>query len=297
MLAKFLIRLLPTLLIVQLVNAQNVPKLVDDQKIEISGSITLKQSRNRSFILLKLAAPWKAMFDEPANPTVLSEVGLVLPGIDIEPFANQSVTVFGKVQLEPTSPYYYNGALIVASSIQLSNGNVLQASLNDRQVKPTIENIRKFHVLATFDPGVHSFTYRAWTDSGRPLASGGYLSCSLNGSGDVMNCFCPSGYAATGQGGVSGTRFVELEKPTNNFGQFLIGDELKAPISRAVQCEKFSSLIRTGPGNKNESMNAGSYLKKETVFTALFLGQNKHCLTSLNDVLSAILKDGPRRLA
>ena len=60
---------------------------------------------------------------------IVQEIGLTLDGQwdALKALVGQQVSVSGVIQLEPTSPYYLNGTLIVAKSIRLANGSVLNS--------------------------------------------------------------------------------------------------------------------------------------------------------------------------
>jgi hypothetical protein len=55
------------------------------------------------------------------------EIGIIMDGQwdALKVLIGQNVTVSGILQLEPVSPYYLNGTLILAKSIRLQNGSVL----------------------------------------------------------------------------------------------------------------------------------------------------------------------------
>lgn len=217
--------------------AQRDPTLEDGATVTARGTITLQNRGNRAFIVLRTEHSYIAIFDEKDRRTV-PEIGIAMPGVDLEKYVGEVVTVKGSVMLEPASPYYYNGTLITADSIRLSNRTVLLPK-NVPAVPPRAFPWTRYWVLATFSPRTHSFVYRGWGSSRVPVPdTAGLLSCGFNGAGDVLNCFCADGFVATGTGWMQGNRFVLTDKPTMEFAQFTIPEELKAPISRAVQCSK-----------------------------------------------------------
>jgi hypothetical protein len=144
------------------------------------------------------------------------------------------------IQLEPTSPYYLNGTLIVAKSIRLANGSIFTPKPYNRADLPA--RLTQFHSLVTFAPRASErWTYKTWDNNGNLLPSSqGYLSCSLNGPGDVMNCFCPDGFVFTATGTVSDGHFTKTETPRDgfDFAQFVIADPVRGSVSEAVECSR-----------------------------------------------------------
>ena len=106
-------------------------------------------------------------------------------------------------------------------------------------VEALASHVNQYHALATFHEKSGEFSYKVWDVDGRPLSRATeYLACGLNGAGDVMNCSCADGFTPTGLGKIDRGRFIMLEKTTMNFAQFTIPENLREPISRAVECTK-----------------------------------------------------------
>ena len=115
----------------------------------------------------------------------VKEIGLTLDGQwdALNALVGQKVSVSVVIQLEPTSPYYLNGTLIVAKSVRLANGSVLTPKPNKPVDLPA--SLTRFHSLVTFAPRASArWTYKTWDDNGHLLpGSQDYLSCGLNGPG------------------------------------------------------------------------------------------------------------------
>jgi hypothetical protein len=177
--------------------------------------------------MVKTKLPYLAVFDQNDKEDV-NEIGLIFTGQDqtIRKHIGEPISVIGRVQLELVSPYYFNGTSIVVATLQLADGSVLKPVQKETEV-PIPNEVNQFHALATFSPTTSTFSYKVWSRNGRELTStASYLSCGLNGAGDAMNCFCPSGFKVTGLGGMNGNRFVRTENPEFEFAQFLIPEDL-----------------------------------------------------------------------
>jgi hypothetical protein len=68
----------------------------------------------------------------------------------------------------------------------------------------------------------------------------GYITCSLNGPGDVMNCHCPAGFVYTATGTVNDGHFTKTKSPQNgfDFAQFEIADPVHRTVIEAVECTR-----------------------------------------------------------
>jgi hypothetical protein len=209
--------------------------------IQLAGTVGLELRGNNAYIVIKPSHPYTAVFDDTDHRRV-QEIGLALDGQwdSLKALVGQKVSVSGVIQLEPTSPYYLNGTLIIAKSITLANGSVLTPKPYNRVEIPA--SLSQFHALVTFAPRASErWTYKAWDNNGRLLSgSQGYLSCSLNGPGDVMNCFCPDGFAFTATGAVSDGHFTKTDAPQDgfDFAQFDIADPVGRSVSEAVECTR-----------------------------------------------------------
>jgi hypothetical protein len=221
--------------------SQQPPSLVDGAPIQLIGTVGLEPRGNNTYIVIKPGQPYTAVFDNADRRRVM-EIGLMLEGqwASLKALVGQKVSVSGVIQLEPTSPYYLNGTLIVAKSIRLANGSVLTPRPYDVAELPA--SLTQSHSLVTFAPGAADrWTYKTWDNNGHLLpTSQGYLSCRLNGAGDVMNCSCPAGFAFTAKGTISDGHFTRTEAPEEGFefAQFLIEDPVRRSVSEAVECSR-----------------------------------------------------------
>jgi len=224
--------------------------LVDKSKIEVSGTLTVERVGNHSFLMIRMEKPYLANFDDGDTRSV-PEIGLMLEGRNslLRKYVGRGVIVDGTVQLEASSPYYFNGTLIKATSVRLlsrggrPSGNILTPFVADAGAGNSLSHDPRspvvYHAEFTFFPKQSKFTYRAWDAEGNLLRSKfEYLTCALNGPGDVVNCFCAGGYAPTSQGEMRSTKFVVTERAEFEFAQFGIDQSLQHSVSKAVQCTR-----------------------------------------------------------
>jgi hypothetical protein len=214
---------------------------MDGAPIQLVGTVRLVPRGNNAYIVIKPSQPYTALFDDGDHRRV-QEIGLTLDGQwdALKAIVGQKVSASGVIQLEPTSPYYLNGTLIVAKSIRLANGSVLIPKPYKPVELPV--NLTRFHSLVTFEPrSSERWTYKTWDDNGHLLpGSQDYLSCGLNGPGDVMNCDCPAGFAFTATGVIRDGRFTKTAAPQDgfDFAQFTIADPVRGSVSKVVECTR-----------------------------------------------------------
>jgi hypothetical protein len=221
--------------------SQQPRSLINGAHIQLVGTVGLEQRGNNACIVIKPGQTYTAVFDDTDHRRV-QEIGLTLDGQwdSLKAIVGQKVSVSGVIQLEPTSPYYLNGTLIVAESIRLANGSVLTPKLHD--CVELRASLTQFHALVTFAPRASErWTYKTWDNNGSLLpGSQNYLSCGLNGSGEVINCYCPDGFAFTATGTVSDGHFTKTEAPRDgfDFAQFAIADPVRRSVSEGVECTR-----------------------------------------------------------
>ena len=221
--------------------SQHPRSLIDGAPIQLVGAVGFESRGNNAYIVIKPSQSYTAVFDS-TDRRIVREIGLTLDGQwdSLKALVGQTVSVSGVVQLESSSPYYFNGTLIVAKSIRLANGSVLTPKPDNQVELPA--SLTQFHTLVTFAPRASErWTYKTWDNNDHFLpGSQGYLSCGLNGPGDVMNCYCPDGFAFTAIGTVSAGHFTKTEAPQDgfDFAQFSIADPVRHWVSEAVECTR-----------------------------------------------------------
>jgi hypothetical protein len=220
---------------------QQPHSLVDGAPIQLVGTVGFETIGNNAYIVISPSKPYTAIFDHTDHRRV-REIGLSLAGQgeSLKALVGQKVSVSGVVQLEPNSPYYLNGTLIIAKSIRLANGSVLTPKPNEDVKLPA--SLTQFHALVTFSPrGSERWIYKTWDNNDHLIPSSrGYLSCGLNGPGDVMNCYCPNGFIFTAIGTISAGHFTKTQAPQDgfDFAQFDIADPVRRSVSEAVECTR-----------------------------------------------------------
>ncbi|HWH60458.1 MAG TPA: hypothetical protein VN682_22720 [Terriglobales bacterium] len=221
--------------------SQQSRMLIDGAAIQVAGTVGLELRGNSAYVVIKPGQPYTAVFDETDHRRV-QEIGLTMDGQwdALRALIGQKVTVSGAVQLEPVSPYYLNGTLIVAKSLRLASGTVLTPKRDKPVDIPA--SVAQFYSRVTFAPRASQrWAYKTWDSGGGLLPdSQGYLSCGLNGAGDVMNCYCPAGFAFTATGTVTDGHFANRQRPQEgfDFAQFVLDDPVHGSISEGVECTR-----------------------------------------------------------
>jgi hypothetical protein len=216
-------------------------QLIDGKKITVTGTLAVEHRGNNIYLAVKPGHSYEAVFDS-ADRRVVQEIGVSLQGQydALHLLAGKKVTVSGKLQLEPTSPYYLNGTLILATVVRLPDGSTLLPQTELEKSPP--KNLVQFYAQVTFAPRVRSrWIYAAWNRDGQPLpASAAYLSCALNGPGDVMNCYCADGFSFTGVGEIKDGRFSKVANPPDgfDFAQFEIDEPVRHYVREVVECTR-----------------------------------------------------------
>jgi len=187
--------------------------------------------------MIRTGREYTAVFDVDDMQKV-SEIGVSLEGqyASLKKLVGQRVTIDGKLQLEPLSPYYFNGVLLVADSIKPSAGSVLLPQKAPMAIIPP--ELKEYLATIVFSAKQDSFSYKAQNADGTPLTpSGQYLSCGLNGPGDVMNCYCAAKFKPVETGQLKGKVFIPEDAIVDDyFAQFGIPEQVSRSVSRTVKC-------------------------------------------------------------
>ncbi len=224
---------------------EQLRQLIDGKPIKVVGVIALEYAGNHHYLVVRPDHPYEAIFDRTDHRKV-SEIGLSLDGQweAMKILVGHKVTVFGVMQLEPTSPYYLNGTLIVARSIELSDGSLLLPRQRKTEILP--QSMKDYFVRVTFRPhNWNQFSFDVRDGRGLNASSTStYISCSLNGPGDVMNCFCPDNFAFSGTGHFEDDRFIRTAEPDADFSfaQFVLPDPVRSSFrSEWIECARVVS--------------------------------------------------------
>lgn len=226
-------------------SGQNQPTVLHDgQQVQLTGRLTMEPGGRLQFVTLKTAKAYVPVFksyqgggDEKGE--AVHEIGL--SGYSDYPLLyahrGQQVTVAGRLGTDNITPYFWHGTLLVATSIRLLDGTDLLRSPVPVP-KPGTAATRTFHVTALLSadlaiPWVYSV-------EGRPVPERRFLSCSSNGGGDVVNCFCAAGFHPTRASSLKrGVRSQAELLKDGTTAQFAVGDgENKLPIKLSVVCSR-----------------------------------------------------------
>jgi hypothetical protein len=211
-------------------------ELVDGAKITVEGTLAVEREGYKSFLVVKTGAPYVAVFG-PQDRRVVREIWVTLAGENdaLRRYIGQTATVSGKVQLEPNSPHYFNGTLILAESVRIGSGVLLVPATEAKPAAPPVE-LKGYSVEVTLSK-LGQFSYEGWDANGHSLAAvKGLLSCGLSGGGDVVNCACADGFKPRGIGRIESGRFVLTEKATWVFAQFEVPEDGGVEVKRGVGC-------------------------------------------------------------
>ena len=229
--------------------AQQAPltELQDKKKVEISGTLQLKHRGYSTYLVIETSRNYLAVFDANDRRQI-REIGLYMSGQSgaLKQHLGERIKAEGTLMLEPVSPYYYNGVAIQAATVDLPSGMTLSA-LEDRSPLVLPPSIQQYYAQVTFLPRSGTFTYMAWDANWQPIKpTGGHLACSLNGSGELLNCYCGAdGFEVSKTGSLQDGRFSEIGPPTPfiddehphpTFAQFPLPERIQQRIQRTVLC-------------------------------------------------------------
>lgn len=207
-----------------------IPELHDQSQVSVTGTLKVEWQGWRRCLFLKTPAPYRLMFDpQESSPRQASEIEITLEGQgdDLAQYAGRTLVANGKLQLEAVSPYYCNGAMIIAKDVSLPNGKSLLARPSDTAVPASIE---KYALTPR-----SNWRFSAQDASGRSLGAKNMAGCSLNGGGDVLNCFCAEGFKPVSGYSITGRTRDEGEDQ-GGFFQFGLDEEAKHPVTINVEC-------------------------------------------------------------
>jgi hypothetical protein len=227
-----------------------LPELRDGALFKVSGTLQLKHRGYSSYLVIETERSFLAVFDKDDHRKV-HEIGIYMSGQHdvLRHHLGERITAEGKLILEPVSPYYYNGVAMQAETVHLAAGKVLSAQKDEEKAPVLPTKVSLYYAQVTFLPRQASYTYTAWDANWKPLASANsLLSCSLNGSGELLNCFCVADDFEAAEGGtIKNGRFIVdndaipltgQENPPPNFAQFSLPETVLSKIQRAVLCTR-----------------------------------------------------------
>ena len=169
--------------------------LRDGQQVTLTGQLTMEPAGRLQFVTVKTAAAYVPVFKGGGDTQgqVLHEIGLAgySDYARLYAYRGQQVTVTGTMSTDDATPYFWHGTRLKVSSIRLGDGVDLSHA---RQTTPE---------MIAVDVGTYQATVMLPSDlaapwiysaNGQPVQEGRFLSCSSNGGGDVVNCYCAKGF-------------------------------------------------------------------------------------------------------
>ena len=223
------------------IHGQDAPILLrDGQQVTLTGRITMEPAGRLQFVTIKTAKSYQPMVSEdartehPADAT--NEIGL--SGYNrydlLYPHRGQAVTVTGTIMTDSASPYYFHNVSLKASSIRLANGDDLIGT--PRHEITFTADVKEYRALAE----LHADLAAPWSYNPRsaPSRDAYSLSCSSNGGGDVVNCFCAKGFhPIAGQSAGRDIRKAAVLFHDGSLAQFETGDD-KLAVELSVTCSR-----------------------------------------------------------
>ena len=170
------------------------PALQDGQVFTARGRLEVQYRGWQRFLLLQLDRPYLPAFRPKASAKPVTALELRVPGqfSTLAEHAGEQVEAKGTLQLDNISPYYWNGVALLAQSLTLPGGTVLQS----QRTQPRVPAGTEFYTV-TVAMVPHQFEWRREAhdiETGDLLPDAAVDGCSLNGGGDVLNCLCISGF-------------------------------------------------------------------------------------------------------
>ncbi len=174
---------------------QSPVPLRDGQQITLTGELTMEPAGRLQFVTVKTHSAYVPLFPgenrKETRGETLHEIGL--SGYDYAlayAHRGQQVTVTGKLLTDEATPYFWHGTRLEAASLRTSDGDDLTGKSLARPGVPT--DLTRYTSTAI----LHADLALPWTYQvkGKTITRGTYLTCSSNGGGDVVNCFCADGF-------------------------------------------------------------------------------------------------------
>ena len=218
---------------------QHITFLKNGVDVTVSGRLAIRGYGWRRFLVIETNRPYKLDFEaEDGGPKIAREIAFYLAGQTevVEKLRGQEVTVTGKLQLEPSSPYYWQGTMLQARNLEPNSGKVLVATKENQSDLPWPDGPKTFAVAITMFPDKLLPQYALLPKSNRDIAVPPGFGCGVNGGGDLLNCSCPTGYMGSRIGKVESGQFAPIE--ANEILQLEIGEDATHPITVAAECTR-----------------------------------------------------------
>lgn len=225
-------------------------RLKDGQQIEVRGRLKIAFKGWRSSLILETGRSYLVIAPDEGTARVRS---IELNSSDeslLAKHAGELVTAKGHMQNELLSPYYFNGAMLMADTVTLSDGTVVR---HREPVEPPRLPATLTSYLYTVKQLPNHFDSEGEAvdlTTGKPMpaeSQKGLGGCSLNGAADLMNCGCAEGFKAVRAGvvrqalassHVKALPIVTEERPSKGMAQLAIPEFPTRPLILQIACER-----------------------------------------------------------
>ena len=220
--------------------AQQPVPLHNGQQLVLHGTLTMEPAGRLQYVTVKTSSAYQPVFQtghgtqQPGE--ILHEIGLAGYRDYALLYANRGkpVTVSGKVSTDDATPYFWHGTRLEVSSIRLADGREL---LHPAPPAPTVAVDTGTYRAKAVLPADLAAPWR-YSFEGRADPQGLFLSCSSNGGGDVVNCFCAEHFhPVTADGEAKGARVRGRVFDDMRTAQFDVGDDARV-VELTVTCSR-----------------------------------------------------------
>jgi hypothetical protein len=204
-----------------------------------TGTIAARFTGWDSRLVVQTAGVYRADFGEDGASTVREieiEPSFHLPELSMH--IGETITVKGKLRLNSSSPYYWNGVMLMPTSATLADGRVL-LPVPEQQGEPIPRKIQSYLYIMTMIPRAFDRTIQVIdlaSHQNLPKEQAGGCGVSGGGQGGVMNCGCADGFIAT-KGGVAAHQLPISElKPFVDAPQLQVPEAATHPLTVELIC-------------------------------------------------------------
>lgn len=221
------------LLLVAALPAQSPTTLREGQQVTLHGTLVMRPGGRLQFVAVHTTEAYLPMVGgREAKST--QELGLSnYHRYDLlYAHRGQAVIVRGTVSINDASPYYLHNVSLKVASIRLADGTELVGK--PRTASRIAVDVGEYQASVALPADLEEpWQYRA---QGSPDMEQRFLTCSSNGGGDVVNCFCADGFHPLHAR--STTRGVDAQVLADmHMAQFGVGDDARR-VELAVTCSR-----------------------------------------------------------
>lgn len=231
--------LLPTYALPATAEVEKATTVCDGEPLTAKGTIAARFTGWDSRLVVQTASAYRADSGEDGVSTVREiEVDPSFHLYELSRHIGEAVTVKGKIQLNFSSPYYWNGVMLIPTSITLADGRVLLPVLKP-EGGPIPSKVQSYLYIMTMIPRTFDRAIQVIDLASRqdlPKEQAGGCGVSGGGQGGVMNCGCADGFIAT-KGGVAAHQLPIFElKPFDDVPQLQVPEAATHPLTVELIC-------------------------------------------------------------